>query len=191
MNGTFPVHSSIMQDRLTGSRKRNVHARVPRLASGLAAFCTVFILGGCGGSDAEPTLTAPPISTATTLANTPTPLPAPSVGDVVWTASVEPDTNAPGEAVEKFNSNDPGIYAVVRVSNLPAGAVLSASWSYNGVPLDGVTSGVLAPSALFDGFVEFHISKSDDVEWPDGTYVINVLLNGDVKQVSQIEVVAP
>ena len=176
---------------MIGSRNRNGCGMVQRIASVAAALSVSVILAGCGGNDGEPTPTVPPISTATILPNTPTPIPPPSLGEVVWTATVEPGTNAPGDAVDQFNSNDPRIYAVVEVSNLPAGAVLSASWTYNGVPLEGVTSGVVPPTTFNGGFVEFHISKSEEDAWPDGSYVINVLFNGDVKQVSQIEVVAP
>ncbi len=165
--------------------------RLERLRAGICVLGMVSILAGCGGSDAEPTPTVPPLSTSTALPNTPTPLPPPSVGEVVWTTSVDSGTNAPIGAVNEFSTESPRMYAVVEVANLPAGAVLSASWAYNGVPLEGVTAGVVPPSAYSNGFVEFHISKSDGEAWPDGTYVINVLLNGDVKQVSQIEVVGP
>lgn len=139
----------------------------------------LIVLAGCGGGKgAMLTATAGSTATAMVVPPTSTPLPASTVGKVVWTASVDPTTNAPGNAVQAFPNDAPVLYAVVYVTNVRAGSVLSASWTYNDVALSGVVTSVV-PTALYTGgYVQFHLARAASATWPAGTYKIEIALDG-------------
>jgi hypothetical protein len=102
---------------------------------------------------------------------------------------VTPGSNAPATPVEQFTSTANTLYAVVRVANLPAGAVLTAGWAYNDTSLDTATQAVTPPNAYEGGYVEFHLTRSGQQPWPTGTYSVSVSLDGQVVQTAQIQMV--
>lgn len=142
------------------------------------------LLTACGGGDdPPPTPTVQPTAT--------TPAVPPEVQPVVWALGVTAGTNAPETPVDQFTTAAETIYAVVRVTNVPQGAVLSATWTYNGVPVNPASSGVSAAAPISDGYIEFHMSRGPDAVWPDGTYAVAVSLNGQVVQTAEVAVVEP
>ena len=150
----------------------------------LCLLALPLLVAACGGDD-DP----PPTPTVQPTATTPA---APAeVLAVVWAARVTADTNAPEVPVEQLTVDAETIYAVVRVTNLPAGAVLSAAWTYNGVPVEPASSTVTAAAPISDGYVEFHLSRDPGAVWPDGTYAVAISLDGQVRQTAEIAVVEP
>ena len=144
------------------------------------------LLAACGGDD-DPS----PTPTPTVQATATTPAGPIEVLPVVWTVGVTPGTNAPAEPVDQFTVDAETIYAVVRVTNVPQGAVLSAAWTYNGVPVEPASSSVTATVPIADGYVEFHLSHAPEVVWPDGTYAVAITLDGKVVQAAQVDVIEP
>jgi hypothetical protein len=115
----------------------------------------------------------------------------PEIGAVVWAAEVAPGTNEPLDRVERFSADALTIYAVVPVSRIAAGSVLRASWTYNGVPLEGLEQEITfdaAPDATT--WVEFHLSLPTGETWPLGTYEVALKVDGQDVRTASVEVVA-
>ncbi len=162
-----------------------------RLSRGKLLFPAILLvtsLAGCGGDSAEATVTPAASPIATHVPATPTPVPPAEVGEVVWATGVISGTNAPDGIVDSFETSALALYAVCRVTNLRASSVLSASWTYNDVSLEAVTTGTVPGSAFSAGYVQFHLKRDGNVAWPDGAYAIVVSLDGNVVQTAQIEV---
>src|SRR5262249_28179882 len=117
----------------------------------------------------------------------PTPRPAPEVGKIVWATAVDPRTKAPAEVVDGFAVDDETLYATLQVRNLPPNAALTAKWTYNKTSLDALTTTAVVPSGPNSGWVEFHLTRSDE-PWPDGTYAISVSLDGKIVQTAEVKV---
>lgn len=149
---------------------------------GIAA--AALLLTGCGGNN-EPAPT--PVATIQPTAATPAgPV---ELQPVVWATAIEPGTGAPTEPVDRFTVDAETIYAVVPVRNLPAGSVLSATWTYNGVPVEPAGSSLTTPEPMADGYVAFHLSRGPETVWPDGTYGVAISLGGQVVQSAEVAVV--
>jgi hypothetical protein len=144
------------------------------------------LVAACGGDDDPSPTPAPTIQATATTPAGPT-----EVQPIVWAPGVTPGTNAPEEPVDQFTVDSEVIYAVVRVTNVRQGAVLSTAWTYNGAPVDPASSAVTASAPIADGYVEFHLSRSPEAPWPDGTYAVAIALDGREVQTAQIEVVEP
>lgn len=157
--------------------------------------CLLLVLTSCGGGDEDEDPTPTPDGTATAAAlalaagpsPTPTSIPAPSYGDVVWTTAVDAQTKEPTSPVEAFTTDVQTIYAAIPVQNVPPNTVLTADWTYNATSLDGLTTSAELASATEDTWVEFHLTRSDDL-WPDGTYAISVSVDGEVVANAEVEV---
>lgn len=160
--------------------------RLPRgLATLLTGAAVAVVISACGGNDSEP----PTVTPVPELPqDTPTPPPPPVVGPVVWATGVVTGTNAPQATVESFSIDAPMIFAVVRLENVRSGAVLSAAWTYEGVPISQATSGFITGAFFNAGYVEFHLAKSAERDWPRGTYAVAVSLDGAVVAEGNVEV---
>jgi hypothetical protein len=184
----------VRRSAIAHGRSRSVdRVRSIALVIGLAA-----VIAGCGGDDAsngsQGTVSSADASATTAAAvlssgpsATPTIVPTPSFGDVVWATEVDPQTKAPVGAVDAFASDAPTLYAVVPVRNLPENTTLIADWTYNETSLDGLTSTATTASTIEEGWVEFHLTRSAE-NWPDGTYAITVRVDGQVVQTAEVAV---
>ena len=152
-------------------------------------FSVALLLAACGGDDPDSTPTVGPTTTAAPGDSASTQIPAASIEPIVWTTAVDSTTNAPAEPVEQFSTEEQTIYAVVRVANLPAGAVLSASWTYNDAPLESATREIVPSQAYRAGYVEFHLTRGDGQTWPEGSYGLTITLDGTVSQMAVVNVV--
>ncbi len=119
-----------------------------------------------------------------------------TIGTIVWASEVDPATQAPAGALETIPDNVAEIYAALPLTSIAAGSVVSASWSYNGVPLDTLTSAVTASTATTDTWVAFRLDRVDsgtpaprsDEDWPDGEYGVVITVDGQVVQESTVTV---
>jgi hypothetical protein len=166
----------------------------------IVAVVAALGLTGCGGGDGdrEPrdeteatavdqgtfpveTLVVPAVAAGSTPAS-------PANGEIVWASAVDPATNAPTERVERFSVDAPRLYAVVDVTGLPTGAVVSGAWTYNDVPLEELNVEVtITGSTAETTWIEFHLERTAD-RWPAGTYEIAIWVDGDVLRSSSVEV---
>ena len=116
---------------------------------------------------------------------------AAEVGPVVWATSIDPNTKAPLQRVTAFPVDARAIYATLPVPRVAAGTTFGASWSYNGTPLDGFRSTLTAPEDRRDAWIEFHIELTGSDPLPDGTYAIEVTVNGQTAQTAAVAVGTP
>lgn len=110
------------------------------------------------------------------------------VGPIVWTTAVDPRTNAPVDSVTVFPVDAPTIFATVSLARWEPRATISAEWSYNGTPLDGFATTVIADRAQRDVWLEFHLRKDPAASWPEGVYAIALLVDGEPAQAASIVV---
>lgn len=144
-------------------------------------------LAGCGsgGGDA-PEATVPPPAT-------PSPPATPAgVGEIVWTAAVDPATHAPTDSLAALPNDAPQVIAALPVETLPAGTVLQARWSIDGAPLpaldpDPVTVG----EGRVGAWVTWTLRWEGDQPWPIGVLGIIVEINGEARQQADIPIVRP
>ncbi|MCC6793023.1 MAG: hypothetical protein IT336_15145 [Thermomicrobiales bacterium] len=164
------------------------------MARRAGALCLVVVstavVAACGGGDeVEFTPTIGPTEPAAIVTPTVAVALTPSVEGIVWSIAVDPVTNAPIEPVERFAVDAEHLYGVVRVENLPEGAVLSASWTYNDAPLDGASKAIVPSRPYRAGYVEFHLTRSDGETWPVGVYGLSLSLDGRIVQSATVNVV--
>lgn len=179
-----------------GNNRRSVSGIGPWLARVAAALALGAALAGCGDGDdpaPEPTTIAAP-SPAAVAAGTPVVAASPAgttaagLGAVVWTAAVDPATKAPLEPVTRFAADAPALYAALPVARIAAGTTLTAAWTYNRTPVEGVAGTVTATAAAEETWVEFHLTLVAGQTWPEGTYEIEVAVDGLAAQAAAVEV---
>jgi hypothetical protein len=160
----------------------------------LAAVFAVLVLtlSACGGGETEePTATVDPGNQIGDASPTPTidPDRPAKLGDVQWAAAVDEWTKAPTAPVDTFPVETPAIYAAYPIEYLPQATFLTATWSYNGNSLPGLTDEVLIVEMSTSGRVEFHLLKSTDDPWPVGTYSITVKTDKEELTTDEVELV--
>jgi hypothetical protein len=150
------------------------------------------MIAGCGGGSGKKAPTSTP-SSGSSQSIAPTVQPAQSfsqpaqMGAVVWATALDPVTKQPTNTVESFSADASVIYAALKVQFLSSQAAVSATWTYNNTSLDALSTNAPAGAGLEDGWIEFHLTKSEGA-WPDGTYAISVSLGGKIVQTAQVQV---
>jgi hypothetical protein len=77
--------------------------------------------------------------------------------------------------VSRFDVTASVIYAAVPVTAAPLGATLSADWTFNTTPIQGVAASVQLPEVRAASiWVEFHLERQSEEDWPDGPYTVTV-----------------
>jgi hypothetical protein len=112
------------------------------------------------------------------------------MGPIVWTTAVDPETSAPLDIVTAFSVDAQAIIATVSVSRWEPATPISAEWSYNGTPLDGFATTVVADDARRDLWLAFHLTKTPEASWPDGIYAIALQVDGRTAQAASVVVAA-
>ena len=145
----------------------------PPLASPGAA------VGQPSGPPIAPTPGAPPTTFRSDAAE---------IGPIVWSADIDPTTKAPRAPVDTFPADTRTIYAALPFARVAEGTAITATWTYNGTPLDGFVSTVRTERAERDIWVEFHIALTSAEPWPTGTYAVAVTVNGQPAQAAAVVV---
>ena len=188
-------------------------------AAGVVVLVSILILVGCtirDGDDAGPSATVAgqqtietgaepslsptaPLVVAGTPGAGPVSLGGATFGEVAWATEVDEVTQAPVDAVDGIPADASAIYATVPVSGLAAGTVITVRWSFEGVPLDALTTEVVAPADIPETWVAFRLDQVDtgspvprsETGWPDGQYGVVISADGDVVQQAAIVVGEP
>jgi hypothetical protein len=150
------------------------------------AIAGLILLAGCGGGggggDAAPTPEAAE----------PTAPAAPIVlGEVVWATEVDPDSQEPLDIEERYPNNAPAIIAAVPVRSVPAGAVITATWTIDGTEVPEVTSSVTADAPVNEGWVSFRFTRDPDRLFPLGILGVTVTAADGASTTSEVEIVLP
>jgi len=189
--------------RVTGGDNRwRGGASGPWWARLVVAVAVGAALTGCGdggGDDPAPVATAEgsalgvaspaaPVAGTPAAAGSSTGLDAAGLGAVVWATAVDPGTKAPLAPVTRFAPDAPALYAALPVARVAAGATLTAAWTYNRTPIEGVAGTVTAAAAAERTWVEFHLTLAAGETWPEGTYGIAVAVDGQAAQTAEIGV---
>jgi hypothetical protein len=146
------------------------------------AACVVLAGCGSGGGDA-PEPTEAPTSPAVTLAG---------IGEIVWTAAVEPSTQAPRESLATLPNDAPLVIAALPVETLPAGTVLQAHWMIDGEPLPALDpEPVTVKEGLVGAWVTWTLRWEGKQPWPVGRLGIVVEIDGADDQRAEIPIVRP
>lgn len=135
----------------------------------------------------SPTATAPAVSSATPDEGTP----VPEADTIVWAREIDPATNEPARKATAFITTDPLIYAVLPVQRIEQGSVVESAWSYNGIPVPGLTTSVTVEQTYENGWIEFHLTLPQGQIWPTGEYTITITIDGRQVATSSIEVTVP
>ncbi|HEU0165950.1 MAG TPA: hypothetical protein VFQ54_12965 [Thermomicrobiales bacterium] len=160
-----------------------------RLQGGVTVLLVLATVAcGSGGGD-EPAVTRVP-----TFAATPSPVATPSTPvkmlDVVWATAAKADRGGPSRNLTSIPENAKTIYAFAMSGAIPAGSVLEAKWTMNGIAIPGISQRVTVTEALPAGWVEFHLSWTGAQNWPQGTLAVTIVANGKVSSSGSIEIVA-
>lgn len=162
----------------------------PRIRPHLAlALLALVLLTACGGGQ-HPTPTSIPATPTPRPAPAGTPMP-PSLGHVTWAKAIDPKTGAPVTPVERFSTTDTTIYAVLQAPDLPKGATLGATWSFNGAPVQVPPQSVTITHEERSSWVEFHLTWTGPGTWPDGTLRIAIAVDGQPARTADVAIVRP
>ncbi|CAN5547478.1 hypothetical protein BH23CHL4_BH23CHL4_20490 [soil metagenome] len=104
---------------------------------------------------------------------------SPVIGAVIWSTAVQPISNEPLAPVASFEDTASALYAVFPVERFPEGSAIHAVWTFNGTSLPGLDQEITALEDRVNGWLEFHLERSNQDPWPDGRYAIS-LSAGDV-----------
>jgi len=110
------------------------------------------------------------------------------VGPVVWASDVDPNSKAPLVRVESFPASAPVLHAVLPAARLARGTTLTATWSYNGTPLEFPPTQTVADRDEQETWVEFHLAQATGEPWPAGVYAIEIFVDGQSAQRSAVRV---
>jgi hypothetical protein len=113
---------------------------------------------------------------------------ASQIGDVVWATETDPVTNAPIDSVSSYQPDAPRIVAAVQTDALLVGSRVAATWEYNDTSLDAFTTQLTPDDSGADQWIIFYIERDPEVEWPVGTYEVNISLNGATLREAAVEV---
>ncbi len=83
---------------------------------------------------------------------------------------------------------DQTFYCIVEVSNAPDDTILKAVWTT--VDVEGVEPGYLIDEVEIttDGKNEFTFDLKNDSLWPEGTYKVEIYMNGDLEKTLEFSV---
>lgn len=148
----------------------------------ILAACVVLAGCGAGGGDA-PEPTEAPTPPSVTLAG---------IGEIVWTAAVDPSTQAPREALTALPNDAPLVIAALPVETLPAGTVLQAHWMIDGEPLPALDpEPVTVEEGLVGAWVTWTLRWDGEQPWPIGRLGIVIEIDGADVQRAEIPIVRP
>ena len=158
----------------------------------LLVLGSALFLTSCGGEafstierpspDVAAVETAPAAATPTTAA-----LPT-GLGDVVWARSIDSASGSPLTSILQFPPDAPSLTASVLATNIAAGSVVEASWNYNDTPLDAFATRIVIESSTSRRWLTFQLDRESDESWPEGTYAIEILLDGVPVSRGEVEV---
>ncbi len=190
----------------TGGLVTSLHrGRGVQLALGTFTACRIrclvtaivcVLIAGCGGEARLGPVpeTSPVPGLGTPVAFSPAerdPSRPPSIGEIVWATSADPESNAPVDTVATFSPDAARITAYMLTDAIPAGSTIEATWEYNSTSLDALTRQVVPPSAIGESWISFHLERGQDTRWPTGVYEISVSLDGSVVRRAAVEIVNP
>jgi hypothetical protein len=110
------------------------------------------------------------------------------LGGVVWATATDPATNAPVDSVSSYPPDALRIVAAVHIDALSAGSSIEATWEYNNTSLDAFTTRLTPSNSGADQWISFYIERNADLEWPVGTYVVKISLDGAAVQQAAVDV---
>jgi hypothetical protein len=114
---------------------------------------------------------------------------AAEIGEIVWTAAIDPETKAPLEPVSTFSIETPTLYAVFPVARIRQETTITASWTYNDTTMPTLDSTIAVPSDAEAIWIEFHLTLTAGATWPPGAYEIAIAINGEPATRAMVEVV--
>ena len=114
-----------------------------------------------------------------------------AIGAVVWATAIDPVTNAPTAPVPVFRVTDRDLYATIPVQRVVGGTRFRGTWQYNNTSLDGLAREIVAEHDASDVWIEFHLSRSGDAPWPNGTYEFAVSIDDTPALNSRVDVLDP
>lgn len=147
----------------------------------LAMLCVT--LAGCAGQDDEPSTSTATVVPATEEASVTTEL-----GPVVWASEIDPVTSAPVDRREAFSRDEKTIHALVETGPLAAGTTLTAAWTFNGQPIEGIDVTVTADEARGPGWAEFRLEWNGAALWPVGTLTVRITASTGESTEGSIEI---
>lgn len=159
--------------------------RTLKLLWNMAMLATLSVLLiGCsmGGESSSPSPDATPLPTAQ-----PTPTPAAQLGTVTWTTALAED-GEPVEDLHAFPRDTAVVHAVVQIEAVPAGERLTATWSLDGVAIDGINATVTIDEASGQGWVSFSLTWEGEALWPIGVLGVTISAESGAATSGEIQI---
>lgn len=101
-----------------------------------------------------------------------------TVGEIVFATEVDPDY-APATVVDRIPADASVIYAVVEVTNVPAGSVFAAEWEINGEDRPEFDGQMTAGAALAGPiWAWFQLQRTSAAQWEQGDYSVSIFVDG-------------
>lgn|GEM_PF-2151947 len=154
----------------------------------------VLALAGCGGGGGDDNAGSTPAPTADATrppqrpAETPVPI---GMSEVVWATEVDPETREPEGEVTSFPNDTPVIVAAVQLSSVPAGTVLTATWSIDGLEVPAMTTQATTEASLETGWATFQLSRDEGRLFPLGELQVRIVAPDGTEVTGAVDIVLP
>jgi hypothetical protein len=155
------------------------------------AVAVAFLLAGCAGATNPGVQHVPPdvnVQVAESAAGTPAATVRPALDEVLWAVTTDPASDAPLTVTRRYPTDTTRLTASVLATNLSAGSVVEAAWSYNDTSLDAFTTEVVVADAAARRWLSFHLERASEEPWPPGVYAVELSLDGIPAGQSEVEV---
>lgn len=165
---------------------------VRRISLIVVTLGCVLVLAGCGGGSDDAGSTPAPTARATQPPERPaeTPVP-PGMSEVVWTTEIDPETREPEGEVTSFTNEAAVIIAAVQVSSIPAGEVLTATWSIDGLEVPEMTTQAMTDASLETGWATFQLRREEGRSFPLGELQVQITTSDGTEVIGAVKIVLP
>ena len=147
------------------------------------------LLVGCAEDDDPGQTPAPDLPVSPTVEATPTLPPEASLGPVIWSTSLS-EEGEPDVVVETLTRDAPVIYASVEGTNLDQGETVTATWTLDGQPIEGIDSAVTIEEDAERGWVTFSLPWEGEAMWPVGQLGVTITASTGATSTGQIQIVS-
>jgi hypothetical protein len=111
------------------------------------------------------------------------------MGAVAWATGLDAN-GAPADEIDEFPRDGERIHAAVDVTGLSRGVSFEASWTINGMPVEGIGQTVVIDEPAPAGWVSFSLVWEGEVLWPVGTLGVTITASSGEATSGEIRIVS-
>ena len=158
-----------------------------QLMGKIGAVVLCLLLISCGSETTDPgnDIGSTPIASPTVAVAEMT------LGDIVWSETVDDESGAPDAEVALFTPQSPAIIASIEATSIPAGTEFTATWMLNDTPIAGGEMNVQADGDVDHAWIAFRFTREDGRSYPVGQLSVVITASTGVLREGAIAIEFP